>query len=65
MVGINDDMGTVELLGMEPGVITAGIFKRKIGILDVVLSEGDRMSIDFQLIEIDLLFLFVLRDVLS
>ena len=52
-------MGTMELLGMEPGVIGMGIFKGQIGILKVVFAEGDGVAIDLDLVEIDLLFLFV------
>ena len=37
-----------------------GIFKRQIGVLDVVFAESDGMIIDFCLIEIDLLFLFIM-----
>ena len=49
-------MRTMELLGVEPGVVTVGIVKRKETVLDIVFAEGDRIAIDLGLVEIDFLF---------
>ena len=52
-------MGTVELLGVKPGIVRSGVVEGQEGVLDVVFSEGDRVTVDFDLIEVDFLFLLV------
>ena len=64
LIGIDRDMGTVILLGVKPGIVAAGIFKRQIGVLNVVLAESDQISVDTDLIEIDFLLFLVFGDIL-
>ena len=45
LIGIYNKMGTMIILGMEPGVVVFGIFKGKIIVLNIVLAESYSITI--------------------